>query len=85
MKFWLLKGKNAIIDHEYKGLWDFSHKSSHQNLRLKIIFGVKSNMRILFKQQLTLSAFTEKELIGRLHTRDDIDKLALGFNEILKN
>jgi len=84
MKFWLLKGKNAIIEHEYQGLWGFSHKSSHQNLRLKIIFGVKSNMRVLFKQQLTLSAFTEKELIGRLHTRDDIDKLALGFNEILK-
>lgn len=41
-------------------------------------------MRILFKQQLTLDALTEKELIGRLHTRDDIDKLVLGFNEILK-
>ena len=41
-------------------------------------------MRQLFQQQLTLNAFTEKELIGRLHTRDDIDKLVLGLNEILK-
>ena len=41
-------------------------------------------MRVLFKQQLTLTAFTDKELIGSLNTRDDIDKLVLGFNEILK-
>lgn len=41
-------------------------------------------MRILFKQQLTLSALPEQELIGKLHTRDDIDKLLLGFNEILQ-
>lgn len=41
-------------------------------------------MRQLFQQQLTLSAFTEKELIGNLNTRDDIDKIVLGFNEILK-
>ena len=41
-------------------------------------------MRLLFKRQLTLSAFPKKDLIGRLHTRDDIDKLVLGFNEILK-
>jgi len=41
-------------------------------------------MRQLFQQQLTLTAFTEKELIGKLHTRDDIDKIVLGFNEILK-
>ena len=41
-------------------------------------------MRQLFQQQLTLTAFTEKELIGNLHTRDDIDKIVLGFNNILK-
>jgi len=41
-------------------------------------------MRQLFQQQLTLTAFTEKELIGKLNTRDDIDKIVLGFNEILK-
>lgn len=41
-------------------------------------------MRQLFQQQLTLTAFSEKELIGNLHTRDDIDKIVLGFNEILK-
>jgi hypothetical protein len=41
-------------------------------------------MRQLFQQQLTLRTFTEIELIGRLHTRDDIDKLVLGLNEIHK-
>jgi len=41
-------------------------------------------MRQLFQQQLTLSAYTEKELIGTLNTRDDIDKIVLGFNEILQ-
>ena len=41
-------------------------------------------MRQLFQQQLTLTSFTEKELIGKLNTRDDIDKIILGFNEILK-
>lgn len=41
-------------------------------------------MRQLFQQQLKLTAFTDNELIGNLNTRDDIDKIVLGFNEILK-
>lgn len=40
-------------------------------------------MRQLFKQQLTLTTFTETELVGKLHTRDDIDKLVLALNEIM--
>lgn len=42
-------------------------------------------MRQLFQQQLTLTSTIPSELIGKCKTRDDIDKLALGLNEIFKN
>lgn len=42
-------------------------------------------MRQSFKQQLTLSAITTNDIIGRHHSRDDIDKLTMGYNVILQN
>lgn len=41
-------------------------------------------MRHSFKRQLSLSAITSNDLIGQHHTRDDIDKLVMGFNVILE-
>jgi IS5 family transposase len=40
-------------------------------------------LRHLFKQQLSLTSISIDELIGRHHTRDDIDKLVMGYNVIL--
>lgn len=41
-------------------------------------------LRQSFKQQLTLTSITPDELIGRHHSRDDIDKLTMGYNVILE-
>jgi IS5 family transposase len=41
-------------------------------------------LRQSFKQQLTLTAITPDELIGRHQGRDDIDKLTMGYNVILQ-
>ena len=41
-------------------------------------------MRQSFKQQLTLTSITPYELIGRHHSRDDIDKLTMGYSVILE-
>lgn len=39
-------------------------------------------MRKLFQRQLTLTTISLNDLIGRLNTRDDIDKLVLAYHEI---
>lgn len=39
-------------------------------------------MRKLFQRQLTLTTISLHELIGRLNTRDDIDKLVIAFHNI---
>jgi len=39
-------------------------------------------MRKLFQQQLTLTTVSLHDLIGRLNTRDDIDKLVVAFHNI---
>ena len=41
-------------------------------------------MRQSYKQQLTLTAITTNDIVGRHHSRDDIDKLTMGYNVILK-
>ena len=41
-------------------------------------------MRQSFKQQLTLTSITADQLIGRHHSRDDIDKLTMGYKVILE-
>jgi hypothetical protein len=41
-------------------------------------------MRDLIDKKLRVAKFTTKELIGKHKTRDDIDKLILGFNNILQ-
>lgn len=42
-------------------------------------------MRQLFQQQLSLTSISIDELIGRHHSRDDIDKLIMGYNVIWNN
>ena len=42
-------------------------------------------MRQLFRQQLSLTSISIDELIGRHHSRDDIDKLIMGYNVIWNN
>ncbi len=41
-------------------------------------------LRQSFKQQLTLTSITPDKLIGRHHSRDDIDKLTMGYSVILE-
>ena len=58
-----------------------------QNLHIKttyIITTLEFTLRQAFKQQLTLTSITPDKLIGRHHSRDDIDKLIMGYNVILQ-